>query len=36
MNTDCNYSNIEEEALVIVWATTSAREFLIGKNSFEK
>ena len=26
-----NYSNIEREALAIVWATTRARHFLLGK-----
>ena len=29
--TEFNYSNIEKEALTIVWTTTSARQFLIGK-----
>ena len=31
MNTEFNYSNIEKEALVIVWTTTRNRQFLIGK-----
>ena len=30
-NTEFNYSNIEKEALAIVWTTTRARHFLIGK-----
>ena len=33
-NTEFNYSNIEKEALAIVWTTTRARQFLIGKNFF--
>ena len=36
MNTEFNYSNIEKEVLVIVWTTTRARQFLIGKNLFWK
>ena len=35
-NTEFIYSNIEKEALAIVWTTTRARQFLIGKKSFEK
>ena len=35
-NTEFNYSNIEKEALTIVWTTTRTRQFLTGKNSFEK
>ena len=30
-NSELNYSNIEYEALTIVWTTTRAREFLIRK-----
>ena len=30
-NTELNYSNIEKEALAIVWTTTRARKFSIGK-----
>ena len=30
-NTEFNYSNVEKEALAIVWTTTRARQFLIGK-----
>ena len=30
-NTEFNYSNIEKEALAIVWTTTRARQFSIGK-----
>ena len=30
-NTEFNYSNIKKEALAIVWTTTRARQFLIGK-----
>ena len=33
-NTELNYLNIEKEALTIVWTTTRARQFLIGKNFF--
>ena len=33
-NTEFNYSNIEKEALAIVWKTTKARQFLIGKKFF--
>ena len=32
-NTEFNYSNIKKEALTLVWTTTSARQFLIGKKS---
>ena len=35
-NTEFNYSNMEKEALAIVWTTSRARQFLTGKNSFEK
>ncbi len=34
MNTEFNYSNIKKEALAIVWTTTRARQFLIGKKFF--
>ena len=34
MDTEFNYSNIEKEALAIVWTTTRARQFLIGKKKF--
>ena len=30
-NTKLNYSNIEKEALAIMWISTRARQFLIGK-----
>ena len=30
-NTEFNYSNVEKEALAIVWTTSRARQFLIGK-----
>ena len=30
-NTEFNYSNIEKEALAMVWTITRARKFLIGK-----
>ena len=30
-NTEFNYSNIEKEALAIVWTTTRPQQFLIGK-----
>lgn len=30
-NTKFNYSNIQKEALAIVWTTTRAQQFLIGK-----
>ena len=30
-NTEFNYLNIEKEALAIVWTTTRAQQFLIGK-----
>ena len=33
-NTEFNYSNIEKEALAIVWTTTRTRQFLIGKKFF--
>ena len=33
-NTEFNYSNIEKDALAIVWTTTRTRQFLIGKNFF--
>ena len=33
-NTDLNYSNIEKEVLAIVWITTRAWQFLIGKKFF--
>ena len=36
MNTEFDYSNLEKEALAIVWTTNRARQFLIEKNSFEK
>ena len=31
INTEFNYLDIEKEALAIVWTTTRARQFLIGK-----
>ena len=31
-NTEFNYSNVKKEALAIVWTTTRARQFWIGKN----
>ena len=31
MNIEFNNSNIEKEALAIVWTTTRAQQFLIGK-----
>ena len=34
LNTEFNYSNIEKEALAIVWTTTKAQQFLIEKNFF--
>ena len=30
-NIEFNYSNIDKEALAIVWTITRARQFLIGK-----
>ena len=33
-NTEFDYSNIEKAALAIVWTTTRARQFLIGKKFF--
>ena len=36
MNTEFNYSNIEKEVLTTEGTTTKARQFSIGKNSFEK
>ena len=30
-NAEFSYSNIEKDALAIVWTTTRARQFLIGK-----
>ena len=33
-NTEFNYSNIEKEALAMVWTITRARKFLIGKKLF--
>ena len=35
-NTVYSYSNIEKEALAMVWKTTKVQKFLIGKNYFEK
>ena len=34
-NTEFDYSNIEKEALAIVWTTIRARQFLIRKNIWE-
>ena len=37
MNTEFNYSNIEKEALAIVWTTTRIQQLLTGKKFlFEK
>ena len=35
-NTEFDYSNIEKEALAMVWTSTRPQQFLIGKMSFEK
>ena len=35
-NTEFNYSNIEKKSLDIVWTTTRAWQFLVGKNYFVK
>ena len=33
---ECNYSNIEKEALTIVWSMETAQNFLLGKKFFLK